>query len=101
MDFAGDLAVFFNPEEHGEAVHYEGVGEIAVIWDRPGEFAKFGSAQFTGYTNVFRIPRAQVAQPTAGGTIAVIRTGERFEIVGVPQLNRDGTIWACGAEILP
>ncbi|QCB42230.1 hypothetical protein E5673_08280 [Sphingomonas sp. PAMC26645] len=95
MNFADDLAVFFNPEEHGEAIRYNGVGEISAIWNRPSGVLEANGSSFVVATNSFLLPITQVARPVLGDTITVVRTLEQFTIDGEPRLNGDGTIWTC------
>lgn len=95
MNFADDLAVFFNPEEHGEAIRHNGVGGISAIWNRPSDVLNANGSSFVVATNIFLLPITQVAKPLNGDTITVERTLEQFTIDGEPRLNRDATIWTC------
>jgi hypothetical protein len=95
MNFADDLAVFFDPEEHGEAIRYNGVGGFSAIWNRPTGDLEVNGGRFVVATNVFMLPITQVAKPVIGDTITVVRTLDRFSIDGEPRLNDDGTVWAC------
>lgn len=95
MNFADDLAVFFNPEEHGEAIRYNDVGEFSAIWNRPSGVLEANGSSFVVATNIFLVPITQVAKPVNGDTITVVRTLEHFTIDGEPRLNSDGTIWTC------
>ena len=95
MNFADDLEVFFDPEEHGEAICYNGVGEFSAIWNRPTGEIEANGHSFVVPTNMFMLPITQVAKPLKGDTITVVRTLERFTIDGEPRLNDDGTVWTC------
>ena len=96
MNFADDLAVFFDPEEHGEAIRYNGVGGFSAIWNRPtGDLVVSGGGSFVVATNIFMLPITQVALPVIGDVITVVRLGEDFAINGEPRLNDDGTVWTC------
>lgn len=95
MNFADDLAVFFNPEEHGEAIRHNGVGGISAIWNRPSGVLETSGSSFVVSTNVFLLPITQVARPVIGDMITVVRTLEEFTIDGEPRLSGDGTIWTC------
>ncbi|WP_294354048.1 hypothetical protein [uncultured Sphingomonas sp.] len=95
IDFAADMHVFFAADEFGEAVKVDGVdGEIVGIWDRPTDAVDLGQGQAIVPTNLLSIPVASLLEP-AGAALTIVRTGERFVIVGVPRLSRDGSIWSC------
>lgn len=98
MNFADDLAVFFDPEEHGEAIRYNGVGEFSAIWNRPTGELDINGARFRVATNMFMLPITQVAKPKIGDVIIVERTREQFAINSEPRLNDDGTVWNCEVE---
>lgn len=95
MNFADDLDVFFDPEEHGEAIHYNGVGGFSAIWNRPTGDLEVNGGTFVVSTNTFMLPITQVAQPVVGDVIHVVRLDEDFAINGEPRLNDDGTVWTC------
>ena len=63
MNFADDLAVFFDPEEHGEAIRYNGVGGFSAIWNRPTGDLEVNGGSFVVATNTFMLPITQIAQP--------------------------------------
>ena len=95
MNFADDLDVFFDPEEHGEAIRYNGVGGFSAIWNRPTGDLEVNGGSFVVATNTFMVPITQIAQPVVGDIISVVRLDENFEINGEPRLNDDGTVWTC------
>lgn len=95
MNFADDLAVFFDPEEHGEAIRYNGVGGFSAIWNRPTGDLQINGGSVVVETNLFMLPITQVPNPAPGDVITVLRTLEDFTIDGPPRLNDDGTVWTC------
>lgn len=95
MNFADDLAVFFDPEEHGEAIRYNGVGGFSAIWNRPTGDLEVSGGSFVVATNTFAVPITQIPRPVVGDVIIVERTLEGFTIDGEPRLNDDGTVWTC------
>jgi len=108
IESAEDLAAFFNPEEFGEVVGYSSGGiysiddvehSFGVLWDRPTDELPVGSTRVPVETNMIRFPAATAPVPETGAEIVVVRTGERFTIIGEPQLNRTGDMWAC--ELAP
>lgn len=95
MNSADDLDVFFDPEEHAEAIRYNGVGGFSAIWNRPTGDLEVNGGSFVVATNTFMLPITQIAQPVVGDIINVVRLDENFEINGEPRLNDDGTVWTC------
>ncbi len=95
MSFDDDLDVFFDPEEHGEAIRYNGVVGFSAIWNRPTDDLEISGGSVVVATNLFMLPITQVAAPVIGDTIIVERTLEQFAIDGEPRLNDDGTVWTC------
>lgn len=98
FDPADDMHVFFSADEFGEAITVDGVSGIVGIWDRPTEDIDLGDGKSIVDTNMMRLPRAQVADPT-DRVIVIEKSGETFTVVGVPRLNRDGSIWICELEL--
>ena len=84
-------------DEFGEAISVDGVGGFVGIWDRPTEDVPLGAGMTIVDTNIMRLPRARVPDPT-GRIIVIERTSEIFIVAGVPRLNRDGSIWICELE---
>jgi hypothetical protein len=95
MNFDDDLDVFFDPEEHGEAIRYNGDVGFSAIWNRPTGDLQINGGTVVVATNVFMLPITQVPAPVVGDRITVERTLEEFEIDGEPRLNDDGTVWTC------
>lgn len=95
IDFSDDLAVFFDPEEHGEAIKYNGAPGFSALWNRPTSDLALNGNTVVVDTNIFMLPVTQVAAPVIGDTIMVVRTGDTYTIDAEPRSNADGTIWSC------
>ena len=96
IESAADLAAFFNPEEFGEAVHWNGVARLA-IWDRPSGDLETPNGRYRVETNTFSLPVTGGFRPASGDTVVVDRLDTSFTVIGEPGFNRDGTIWVCEA----
>ena len=98
IEFADDLAAFFNPEEFGEAVAYlpRGADEalpIGAIWSRPGSFGSFGRGETALDKHRFVFLAAGIPAPKRGATITLSGTAEQFSICEDPTLSTDGALW--------
>lgn len=98
IESADDLAAFFNPEEFGEAIAYNGVGGCSAIWIRPSEAIPFGDTQVIADTNIFCLPASTIAAPAAGEVFTIVRTGAEFAVMGEPRRSRDGSLWMIEVE---
>lgn len=97
MAFEDDLAVFFDPEEHGEAVQYN-VSPATAIWVRPSGELETPGGRYRIDTNTFLVPTNAIGEAIAGDIITVDRLKLSFRVIGAPTLNDDGTIWTCEVE---
>jgi hypothetical protein len=95
IESADDLAVFFSPEEFGEAIIYNGVGGFSGIWDGATGDAQFGDTQIVVETNIMHLPATQVPAPVPGDTIELVASGDAFVIIGEPRRSRDRALWVC------
>jgi hypothetical protein len=98
IDFAGDMPVFFNAAEFGEAITYDDGAPFVAIWNRPGDLVSFGRGEVATDRHSFIIQAVDLPAPLRRGVIRVVRTGEAFTICEDPLASSDGRSWTVHAS---
>lgn len=97
IETAEDLAAFFNPDEFGERIAYDGTGGLAALHYGPGDPVPFAEAHANLDTHRFLVTVASLPAPAAGRTIVREASGATLRITSEPYRTRDGALWILSA----